>query len=158
MKNRDGLEILASRIFPHRRIDRFQKLIPQIIESYLAKKPLLKIRGRRERKFVKEINYKLDQITITALEKPCGYSGRHPLDIKDDPALVADMIIRHCIDHKLRLQTKILEFSKDTGITKTFLDRRYKKRKEIETDREILASFGKKSNFYILMMDLDGKC
>lgn len=165
MENRNGLEILIGKI-PRRGMSRkCQELLPFIGKQYFDGKPLEQLKNElnKKSKGYVEITYRrldwmLDQIKINALKKPCGYSGKHPLDIKDDPALVADIIIKHCIDYKLRLQTKLLEISKGTGITKSFLDRRYGEGKEIEIDRKVLASFGSSPNFYVFMMDLNGEC
>ncbi len=161
----NGLETLIEKIPKNGMSKDCQKFLPFIARQYFNEKPAKQLEtelSKKNKGFVdiiyNRLGKTLDQITITALKKPCGYSGRHPLDIKDDPALVADIIIKHCINYKLRLQTKLLEISKGTGITKDFLDRRYKRGKELETDREVLASFGKKPNFYVFMIDLDGKC
>ena len=164
MENRNGIETLIEKIPKNGMSKKCQELLPFIGKQYFNEKPAKQLEddlGKKNKGYV-EITYRrldrmLDQIKINALKKPCGYSGKHPLDIKDDPALVADIIIKHCIDYKLRLQTKLLEIFKDIGITKSFLDRRYNKGKELETDRKLLVSLGNNPNFYIFMMNLNGK-
>lgn len=159
MEKSNGLEVLVKRISPPRRIKRFQAIMPQIIQGYLERKlpEQVKIKGRKEKKFAKEIYQKLEQIKKESLKKPCGFFGVHYLDIKDNPELVADIVIKYCVSNKLK--TKLLEYSKGTGVTSEFIERRYTENKPQPTDRKSLNSLGKSPNFYLFKMDnlLDGK-
>jgi len=164
MGNENGLEILTEKIPRDGMSKECQESLPFIAKQYFNKKPAKQLEAelsKKHKEFVEIITYNrldkmLDQIIIDALKKPCGYSGRHLLEIKDNPALVADMIIKHCILYNL-LKTELLEISKRAGITDEFWNRRYSKGKELETDRKALASLGSSLDFYVFMVDLSNR-
>lgn len=153
MEKNNSIECLVKRISPPRRIKRFQKIMPQIIQGYLEMKlpEQIEIKGRKEKKFVKKIYYELEQIKKEGLKKPCGFFGVHYSDIKDNPSLFSEIIIKYCVS--INMKTKLLEFSKGTGVTSKFIKRRYIEGKSQPADRQALNSLGKSPNFYLFMIN-----
>ncbi len=154
MENK-GIERLVERIKQQDKIPRkSKKLLPYVAGEYIERKQLDKLKlTKKSRNFAKKVYYILDQILKKGLEKPCGYAGKHLLDVIDSPELIAEITIKYCIQPELGLKPKLIESAKGTGVTDDFIKKRYIEGNKRSSDKGKLIAFGTNQKLYLFMMD-----
>ncbi|MFH1310777.1 MAG: hypothetical protein ABIH65_00020 [Nanoarchaeota archaeon] len=137
-----------------RRSNHFKKLLEKFAEIYsnrIGLKEMKKNLQRKDKKFAERVYAELEKNEKESLEIPCKYFGKSYEDIKSDPVLIADIVLKYCIVKSGDLEQKLIEKFQKKGVNKSFLERKYTLKKNLKDDRKILDSIGRDPYFLVFM-------